>query len=480
MRMQGRWGICVARRNSTCQSAWIFNVALGVALLAGGCGTPPRVDAEAAHAVARASGLAEPVAFRQIDADGGSVDEPERVGNLLSMASAVRLAVTTDPRLQAALARVRIAMADAQQARLLPNPLLSVVVRWGPGKSQVEASLAQELVQLMQVRARTSGADHRLRAAAAEAVTTGLDVVCEVQERYAAAQGAGAIVPVLMQRLELVGKLLATAEARLNAGEGTRADVLTLQAQVVELQVEIDQSRLIEREERLRLARLIGEPSRGAGWKLDEWTTPLPVSGVEAAWVDAALLHRPEVQAIAWKLRALGDDAALARMLPWEGSSIGADVQRDDGVYAGPAVSVPLPLFDTGQAQRERVSAEQIEARNELILIRRKVVEDVRLAFDAFAANGANLERIRRELLPLQQRRQRVAEEAYRAGQTDVTSLYLAEHDLRVAQARAIEVERQVVLAQVRLQRAVGGVAAAAGVNGDRGMNVEQAQLPRE
>jgi cobalt-zinc-cadmium efflux system outer membrane protein len=397
------------------------------------------------------------VEFRLVGPEGGLIDEPESAGSTLTLAEAVRRAVTTDPGLQAAMARIRIAMADSSQARLLPNPVLNVVLRWGPGKPQIEASLAQDFVAALQAPRRSEAADNRLRQVAADAITAALDVTSEVQQRYAAAQAAAALAPLLGERLALLERLASTARARLEAGEGTRGDVVTLEAQRVELQVEIDRARLTEREERLRLARLIGEPSSTAGWILDGWAAPSIGDEPESSWIEAGLRHRPEVQSIAWRLKALGDDEALARLLPWDGASAGVEAQRDDEWFAGPSVSVPVPVFDTGRAQRDRVAAEQLEARHDLTLARRKVVEEVRIAFQTLAASRDNLRRIQDELIPLQRQRRQLAEDAYRAGQTDVTALFLAEQDLRVAQSQSVEVERQAAGALVRLQRAVGG-----------------------
>ncbi|MFN0133816.1 MAG: TolC family protein [Phycisphaerales bacterium] len=401
------------------------------------------------------------IEFKTVGPEGGPLDEPadssgETSGNL-TLSDAVRRAVTSDPGLQAALARVRIAMAEADQSRLLPNPVLNVVLRWGPGKPQIEASLAQDFVQALQIPRRASAADNRLRQAAADAVTTAIDLASETQERYAAAQASASLVPLLRERLGLLDRLEGVAKAKLDAGEGTRSDLTVLQAQRVELQVEIDQAVLVEREERLRLARLVGEPSSAARWTLDRWAAPTIDMQTESRWIDAALIQRPEVLAIAWRLKALGDDEALVRLLPWEGASAGIDVQRDDKFFAGPSVSTPIPIFDTGQARRARVTAEQIEARHDLTLAKRKIVEEVRVAYSTLTASAANLTRIRSELIPLQEQRRTLAENAYTAGQTDVTALFLAEQDLRVAQARAIDVERQAALALVRLERAVGG-----------------------
>lgn len=438
---------------------WLFNLVLVLVTTAifAGCQRPQRLNVDVALRAGEAAGISSPIDFVVVGPDGGPLDESNGASDALALTEALRRAVTTDPALQAAMARVRIAIADADQSRLLSNPVLSFVLRWGPGKPQVEASLAQDIILALQLPRRASAADNRLRQAAADAVTVAIDVASDVQERYAAAQAADKLVPVLRERMVLLERLIAIAKSRLDAGEGTRGDLAVLEAQRVELQVEIDQAMLSAREERLRLARLIGEPSSPAQWTLDPWTAPSTGVQPESRWIDTALQLRPEIQAVAWKLRALGDDEAIIQLLPWDGTSAGIDAARDDKWFAGPSVSTPLPIFDTGQAKRARVTAEQLEARHELTLARRKVVEDVRVAFQTLTASNSNLDRIRNELIPLQQQRRTLAEDAYRAGQSDVTALFLAEQDLRLTQAKAIEVERQASTAFVRLQRAIGG-----------------------
>lgn len=422
-----------------------------------GCQHMPRADVDASRAAGEAAGLGAPVEFIVVGPEGGPLNEPVGTGATLPLNDALRRAVTTDPGLQAALARVRIAMADAEQSRLLPNPVLSVVLRWGAGKPQIEASLTQEFVEALQIPRRSSMADNKLRQAAAEVVTVAIDVASEVRERYAAAQASAELVPLLRDRLVILERLVTIAKSRLDAGEGTRSDLAMLLAQVVELRVDIDQGVLAEREERVRLARLIGEPSSDASWTLDSWTAPSAELQSEARWIERALQHRPEIQSITWRLRALGDDEALAGLTPWEGANVGADFARDNASFAGPSVSTPIPIFDMGQARRARGMAEVVEARHDLTLARRKVVEEVRVAYQTMAASTANLARIRGELIPLQESRRQLAEAAYRAGQSDVTALFLAEQDLRLSQAKAIEVERRAATALVRLERAVGG-----------------------
>ncbi len=449
------------RRGATWRACLTGLVVLATGAITG-CSTPPRAAVDPERSIAEAAGLGAALEFRVVGAEGGPVDEPDQAGDALTFAEAVRRAVTTDPGLQAALARVRAAVADADQARLLPNPVLDVVLRFGSGDPQIEASVAQEFVQVFQMPRRSSAADNRLREVAADAVTAALDVIGEVQERYIAAQASGAMRPLLEERLALVQRLVSTARARLDMGEGTRGDVVTLDAQRVELQVAIDRARLEERSNRLRLARLVGEPSSAASWTLDPWSAPEIGDDPEAAWVEAALAARPEIRAIAWRLAALGDEEALVRLLPWEGAAAGIDVQRDDDWSVGPSISTPLPIFDAGQARQARLTAGQLEARHELTLAKRRVIEETRTAFEALAATRSNLARIRDELVPLQLQRRQLAEDLYRAGQTDVTPLFIAEQELRLAQTQVIEVEAQAAVSLVRLQRAVGGPGVAA------------------
>lgn len=423
-----------------------------------GCQAPqPAIDAE--RAIASSLEISERITFQT---EGGPIDEPPEASATLTLSEAMNRAVTTDPSIQSALARVRMALADAQQSRLWPNPILNLALRWpeGGGSPIVEASLAQDFIAILMVPRRSSAADNRLRETASDAMTVALDVATELQERYATVQALDELVPLLEQRREPLDKLVELANRLVQAGEGTQQDVTVLEAQRVELAVEIASTELDRRDQRLQLARLIGEPSSNADWTLDAWQAPRLAQAPESAWINAALRHRPEIQSIMWRLAALNDDLALTQLLKWEGGSAGAQAERDGDWSIGPELSLPLPIFDMGQARAARVTAEQIEARHEMTKAQRSVVEAVRRAYESLNRTEANLQRVSNELLPLQQQRRAQAEALFRAGQ-DVTGLFLAEQDLRAAEAQEVDLERQASIALIRLQRAVGGAGVA-------------------
>ncbi len=433
-------------------------VALAVCLagLAGGCASKP-FDPDVSNTAARTAGLSEPIRFLS---EGEPLDVTGTTQPVLGLAEAVRLSLTHDPSIQAAMARVRIAQAEAKQSRLLPNPVLSVVLKFpeGGGKPDIEAGLAADLISLLSRPGRVNVADSRLRVSAAEVLTTTLDALAEVQRRYVAVQANDQLLLVLEDRVRILDRLLGIARSRLGAGEGTRLDVLALESQRVELQTELADRRLERREQRLGLARVLGEPSSAADWQLSEWDTYERPIAVEAHWVNAALENRPEVSQQRFALAALGQEVRLIPFSAFDGGDAGIAAERDDGDWSvGPGVSLPIPLFDFGQARRARADAAVIEARHNLTRVSREIIEETRRAFAALNASRDNRRRVQSELIPIAERRLQQAEGQFRGGQTDITGLLLAEEELRSARAREVELQQRNAESLIRLQRAVGG-----------------------
>jgi outer membrane protein, heavy metal efflux system len=426
-------------------------LALGVLVAACQSGAP-RPDPAAD--IAAATGVAEPVVLRIEALDVADVAPAQ-----LALAEAVRRALHGSPELVAALARVQVALADADQARLLANPILDLVLRFpeGGGRVDIEAGIGQELQSYFRRPRRIQAADKRLQAAVAESVAASLGVVAELGERYAAVQALDELVPLLGERQRTLGALLELARTRLAAGEASRLDVLSLEAQSMEIELELAEREAERVEERLSLARRIGTPSLPAGWQLEPWAELPAELPAEDVWIAAALEHRPEIAALRWELEALGDEKALAGNAWLSGAEAGLAAEREDGWSLGPSLALPIPLFDDGSARRDRARAEVLAARAELLGAQRTAVEEVRRAHAALRAAQANLERVRTRLIPLQEERRAQVEAVYLAGEADVTAVLIAEQGLQETQTKLVELEKRTALALVRLERAVGG-----------------------
>lgn len=443
---------------------------LAVAMILIGCSEAPRIDV--LGDIDRASGIDNALVIRRDTALASSEDgQPEES---LSLDSALRRTLSRDPRIRAAVWRVRVAQADAQQARLLPNPILNLDLRFpeaGNGSHIFEATLTGDLLAVVSMPGRVKAADQRLRAAAADALSSLLEVILEIREAYSAAQAADSQIMIAQRRGEILQRLRDLANNRRVAGEGTQLDVITLDAARLQSELELSDLRLTRTQHRLVLARLIGRPSGHFDWKLDSWSGAPEVTASESSWINAAVVSRPEIQSRAWELGALGEEVQLARLEPLQGGEIGAHGEHDNAWAVGPTITTPLPVFDFGQVARKKAVALREVAHHELNQQRLEVIEEVRAAYAGYIASLASLRAAQDRLLPLQEQQRAQAELAYRNGEADLTTILLAETGLQETRAKVVELQQKLTEAVIKLERAAGGAGAIAALKADQPTN---------
>lgn len=435
---------------------------LVVLLVAGtGCvGPTPAPNAE--QAVGDATGLTDAVLFvNEGDLEAARLPETGE----LSLQEAIRRAVLQSARLQERLARVRIALADAEQARLLPNPILELVYRFprtSGAPDEIEVGVSGELVPLLTRPGRSRSADDTLRAAVSDAVNEAIDVVFEVRRNYETARAFDEFIAAVEGRRDLLGRLVTVAQERLDSGEGTRIDVTSLRAQQAELELDVLEFARERQDARLELAHLIGESESSANWILESRQPLAPLAGSdEQRWIEAALVKRPDLEALRWEIEALKEDAKLAGVSILEGAGAGVSAEKAEDWSIGPALSIPIPIFDFGSARRARAEAVLLAAQHRFTDQKRLAISEVRRAHVTSLALQTAVARLRDTVLPLQQQRRTEIEGVYLSGQADITTLILAEQELRLAQVRLVDLEQKAAHARTALERAVGGPAAA-------------------
>jgi outer membrane protein TolC len=439
---------------------WIAGATMVALAVLSGCSAVPVIDSS--EEAAAITGVGDPFVFM---VNGESLDAEPVPDGVLTVSEAVKRCLAHSPRIQQALARVRISQAEAGQTRLLPNPVLSLSLRFPEsGQTIIDAGLTAELLSLFQRPGRIDAADNRLRAAAAELLVVVLDELAAIEEQYATVQSLDAEQVVLNTRRALVEQLAELTRSRLRAGEGSQLDVLTAESELASLDADLAEKSAASRIARIGLARLIGTPSSHSTWVLSPWESAVVASGTESQWVSAALQRRPEIQAVTWELSALGDEVRLAKLSPLDGSDIGVAAERDGDWSVGPAINIGIPVFDFGQAKREIADGRRVEMRHKLTEVRRLVVEQTRTAIEQLRSTQDTLALVRQSLLPVQEKRLSQAQATFRAGLVDITAVRLAEQDLQGTRAKLIELELRVSLARIKLERAVGGPGVAAAI----------------
>jgi outer membrane protein TolC len=438
-------------------------IGLTLPLLLLGCQMGPKIDVQSA--ATRASGISDAMLIKLDDPNAADIGSAASNPSQLTLPKAVRLALLHDPRIGSALAHVRMAEADAKQAWLLPNPILGFDVRFpvsGGLATAMEPTLSEDIVAILEKPGQISAADNRLRESAEEALTTILDVIAEVEQSYVSAYADDAQIANSLARQKIVQQLRDLAQNRLQSGEGSRLDVMTLDAQLIEQNLEVDDLHLQSHQERLTLARLIGQSRSSVDWTLTPWEESPELSSDETVWINAALTNRPEIQSRQWELRALGNDISTAWWMPFQGDALGVHAEHDGGWRVGPTMVVPIPIFDFGQAGRKKAEAAKMAGLFDLAQQQRTAIDEIRQAFAGYEAARKSLDIAQNHLLPLHEEVRHQAQLAYQAGEADLTTLLSAETDLEQTYTTVVNLQQKMASTLIRLRRAAGGAGIAA------------------
>lgn len=334
------------------------------ALCAGlaGCASSA-IDANiaAAHVEVSARGGTD---FAWLDTDAARAQARDAVARALrqplSEDDAVRVALSHDPALQALLFDRAADSADATQSARLPNPVFAFerLASVGAG-NQIELTRALSVslldVLLLPARARQAGdAQRRLRLQLAVDVLRTADAARRAWvDAVAAAQSARYAEQVrdtadaaseLARRMEAAGNFSALQRAR---EEAFLASAL----------VDLAQARRAARGAREALVRALGlDAGEAAALTLPEHLPELPATlRPDDAAAQSTLDQRLDLRLARARLDELARAQGLARVTgSIDALDIGAERRDRTGQPRehGATLSVPLPLFDAGDASR--------------------------------------------------------------------------------------------------------------------------------
>lgn len=134
-----------------------------------------------------------------------------------------------------------------------------------------------------------------------------------------------------------------------------------------------------------------------------------------------------------------------------------ADVGQNR-IETGPVVgvSVPLPLFNKGQAEVARYSAEQERISARLQILSQRIRAAIEGTVRAFNVRVQARDRYRQELAGSGPELIKIATIAYQEGEIGILHLLDAYRSQRQAQLRMLDIQSAVKEAQIELERVVG------------------------
>lgn len=345
----------------------------------------------------------------------------------LAADDAVQIAMLNNRDLQAIYTDLGVAQADLVQAGLFRNPILDAAVLFPLSgvRPDLQLSVVISFLDALYVPLRKRVAAARFEEAKLRVTGAVLDLAAQVRRAFHEHQ---ANEQMLELRQTIVQALTASWEVsrRLHeAGNITDLDQARDRAAAEVSRLALRSAEIVVRQSREHLNDLMGTWGEQTGWEIDGRlpdipAEPVPLNGLERVALSRSIDLSQARQRIITAGQQLGYDRATALIPETE---LGVGAEREEGWKVGPVLSVPIPLFDQGQARVGRAVAELRRSQQEYYALAVRVRATARAVRDRMVGAEDRALYYRDILLPLQERIVNEAQLQYNAMQIGIFHL---------------------------------------------------------
>lgn len=355
------------------------------------------------------------------------------------------------------LSRARLGEADAEaiDADTWANPTLEVAREKVGTSSETSWQISQPIDLSGRRGLRSAAAAHRRSAVEAENRTRSGQQATELRRAFHAVLHQQETLRAVEAWAARFAEIGAVVDKLARAGEASGYDRRRLvreqraaEARLAETRADLDRSRS-------RLAALLGQSiADSVAGRL------LPDPPPDLAALQPRLAERPDLAALAAKADAASaDHSAARRNFPELTIGLGGK-QVEDGFASESgtmlSLSVPLPLFDRQQGTDRRTAAQAMAARAELGLARQSAAAELAGVHRQLAQLIAAALRYRQDAVTPSTELIRIAEAAYRAGESGVLELLDAYKGALEAETTALALEWKAREARLELDQLTG------------------------
>jgi cobalt-zinc-cadmium efflux system outer membrane protein len=374
----------------------------------------------------------------------------------LTLRAAIDRAMGANATIAAARLRGPINLANLAVARERLNPEVAFELEKETPKEAYGLAVPLELGGK---RARRMDvAEATIRAGEAELAATVAQVRNDVRRAYFGQLVAEQRLVILREQRDISMRTLDTAQARLDAGDVPRLEVMQAQLALAATENEASAADGTAAAARAMLNALLVQPldtPTVLSTTVDE-TTPLETQPALAlAQTASAELMSLDRQIEAQRARILLAQALrVPDLIPAFTLTHRAEPEFTWGWRAGAAVT--LPLFTTHRAGVlvEQTTLDQLMAQRQATLLR--IQGEVTAASQRAQAQRDLFVRYRDQIIPQAQQVEQLAQDAYQLGQTGIGPLLLALQATRDVRLRSLDAIDQFQTALADLERAIG------------------------
>lgn len=340
---------------------------------------------------------------------------------------AVQIAMLNNRDLQAIYSDLGVAQADLVQAGLFRNPILDAAVLFPLSgvRPDLQLTVVISFLDALYVPLRKRVAAARFEEAKLRVTGAVLDLAAQVRRAFHEHQGNE---QMLQLRQTIVQALTASWDVsrRLHeAGNITDLDLARDRAAAETSKLVLRSVEIAARQSREHLNELMGTWGEQTAWEIDGRlpdipAEPAPVNGLERVALSRSIDLSQARQRVITAGQQLGYDRATAFIPETEA---GVEAEREEGWKVGPVLSVPIPLFDQGQARVGRAAAELRRTQQEYYALAVRIRATTRAVRDRMLGARDRALYYRDILLPLQERIVNEAQLQYNAMQIGIFHL---------------------------------------------------------
>jgi len=383
----------------------------------------------------------------------------------LTPETAVEIALLNSPELQATFEDLGISEADLFASGRMHNPTFFASTRWPdshPRGPDAEFSLTADLLDDFLIPVRQRVARSQVAAAENRVARAAIDLAAEVKVAAYTLAGQQMFRSRLQAIADANGAAAELAQRQFDAGNISRLDLARDQTAAQEAQLQLMRAEAQIQADRETLNRLLGLTSAQAEWKFAGELAPLPAPDFIPADLESrALAQRLDLSAAQSDLTVAQSGYELRRKTRLSPASVnvGVDTERnpDGSRVTGPQLTIGLPIFDQGQADLARLSAEVRRSQDRVDGLKSAIAAEVRSARAALQSARAAADYYARTILPQRELILRETLLNYNAMQKSSYELLFAKEEQLRAEREGIEALRDYWIARVELEKAAGG-----------------------
>lgn len=446
-----------------------FRATFGMAALLSAAGCAVAIDpgpgrAEVARSVSDRTGQE----IRTDLADGEDAVVTARIRELLGQGvtvdEAVQITLLHNRELHALYTELDVAQADLVQASLLHNPVVDAAAGFPVGGGMVDFSfsVAMDVIDLVYVPLRKRVATARLEETKLRVASEVLDFTWRAQTAAYRHQADTQTLDLRRQVAESTGAAAELARRMREAGNITELELASEAALAEESKLELRLAEISARESHEELNSLMGLWGEEAGsWAIatsrlpDPPEKPFDTERIETRAIERNLELAAAEKLVVAAAETLGLDRASA-LFPEV--TVGGIGERDSSEWEpGPTLSLPVPIFDRGQARIARAKAELRAAREIHHALAVRIRAAARRTRDRVIGHAERARHYRSVDLPLRDRVVQQSQLQYTAMQIGPIELLRAKEQQIEAGTRYVDALREYWMARADLGLIIAG-----------------------